>query len=64
VVLGLKLLKDMKNQVVKIKQNLKAAQDRHKFYADKTRIAREFKVGEHVLLKVKPKKNSLNWVVV
>jgi hypothetical protein len=28
VVLGLELLKDMEDQVVKIKQNLKAAQDR------------------------------------
>jgi hypothetical protein len=34
----------MEDQVVKIKQNLKVAQD---------------KVGEHVLLKVKPKKSSL-----
>jgi hypothetical protein len=35
VVLGLEFLKDMEDQVVKIKQNLKAAQDRQKFYADK-----------------------------
>jgi hypothetical protein len=27
---------------------------------DKSRIPREFKVGKHVFLKVKPKKNSLN----
>jgi hypothetical protein len=59
VVLGLELLKDIEDQVVKIKQNLKAAQDRQKGYADKNKIAREFKVGEHVLLKVKPKKSSL-----
>jgi hypothetical protein len=45
--------------VVKIKQNLKASHDRQKVYADKNMIAREFKVGEHVLLKVKPKKISL-----
>ena len=44
VVLGPELLKDMEDQVVKIKQNLKVAQD---------------KVGEHVLLKVNPKKRSL-----
>jgi hypothetical protein len=59
VVLGLELLKDMEDQVVKIKQNLKTAQDRQKFYVDKNKTAREFKVGEHVLLKVKPKKSSL-----
>jgi hypothetical protein len=45
--------------VVKIKKNLKATQDRQKVYADKNMTVREFKVGEHVLLKVKPKKISL-----
>jgi hypothetical protein len=45
--------------VVKIKNNLKAAQDRHNVYADKNKTTIEFKVGEHVLLKVKPKKRSL-----
>jgi hypothetical protein len=59
VVLGLDFLKDMEDQVVKIKQNLKAAQDRHKVYADKNKTNREFKAGEHVILKVKPKKSSL-----
>jgi hypothetical protein len=55
VVLGLKFLKDMEDQVVKIKKNLKATQDRQKVYVDKNMTTREFKVGEHVLLKVKPK---------
>jgi hypothetical protein len=56
VVLGPELLKDMEDQVVKIKQNLKAIHDRKNVYADKNMIARKFKVGEHVLLKVNPKK--------
>jgi hypothetical protein len=30
-----------------------------KSYVDKGRIPREFKIGEHVFLKVKPKKSSL-----
>jgi hypothetical protein len=59
LVLGPEFLKNMEDQVVKIKKNLKEAQDRQKVYADKNRIATEFKVGEHVLLKVKPKKISL-----
>ena len=59
VVLGPELVKDMEDQVVKIKQNLKASQDRQKFYADKNKTSREFKVREHVLLKVKPKKRYL-----
>jgi hypothetical protein len=59
VVLGPELLKEMEEKMVKIKQNLKATQDRKKSYADKSRTTREFKVGEHVFLKVKPKKISL-----
>jgi hypothetical protein len=59
VVLGPELLKEMEEQMVKIKQNLKATQDRQKSYADKNKTYREFKVGEHVFLKVKPKKSSL-----
>jgi hypothetical protein len=59
VVRGSELLRDMEDQVVNIKQNLKADHDRHKVYADKKRTNREFKVGENVLLKVKPKKIPL-----
>jgi hypothetical protein len=49
----------MEDQMVKIKQNLKAAQDRQKSYADKNRIHREFKVGDHVFMKVKANRSSL-----
>jgi hypothetical protein len=59
VVIGPKFLKDMEGQMVRIKRNLKATQDRHKIYAYKNMTTREFKVGEHVLLKVNPKKISL-----
>ena len=38
VVIGLELLKDMEQEVVKIRQNLKAAQDRQKSYANKHRM--------------------------
>jgi hypothetical protein len=38
---------------------LKVGKDRQKSYADNNRKAREFKVGENVLLKVSPKKNTL-----
>jgi len=43
----------------RIKQNLKVAQDRKKSYADKNRVFRDFKVGEHVFLKVKVKRSLL-----
>jgi hypothetical protein len=40
VVLGSELLKDMEDQMVKIKHNLKEAQDRKKVYADENMTAR------------------------
>jgi hypothetical protein len=49
----------MEEKMLKIKQNLKATQDRKKNYADKGRTHREFKVGDHVLLKVKANRSSL-----
>ena len=48
VVLGLELLKDMEQEVVKIRKNMKVAQDRHKRYVDKHRVNKEFSVGDHV----------------
>jgi hypothetical protein len=44
------LLKEMDQQIVKIKQNMKIAHDRQKRYEDKNRAPREFKVGDHVYL--------------
>ena len=49
----------MEHEVVKIRKNLKAALDRHKIYADKHRVNKEFSVGDHVYLRVKAKKSSL-----
>jgi hypothetical protein len=49
----------MEEKMVKIRQNLKVAWDRQKSYADKSRTYREFKVSEHVFLKVKAKRSSL-----
>jgi hypothetical protein len=45
--------------MVKIRKNLKVAQDRKESYADKRRTNRKFKVGEYVFLKVKSKRISL-----
>jgi hypothetical protein len=58
-VVGLELLKEMDDQMIKIKQNLKVAQDRQKCYAGKNRTHREFKVGDHVFLKVKANRSSV-----
>jgi hypothetical protein len=45
--------------MLKIKKFLKVAQDRQKSYADKNRIHKEFKVGDHVFLKLKANRSSL-----
>jgi hypothetical protein len=50
----------MEDQMIKIKQNLKAAQNRQKSYTDSNRTQREFKVGDHVFLKVKTNRSSLS----
>jgi hypothetical protein len=60
VVIQQYFLREMEEQMIKIKQNLKATQDRKKSYADKGRTHREFKVGNHVFLKVRANRSSLN----
>jgi hypothetical protein len=52
-VVGKELLYEMEEMMVKIRKNTKAFQDRQKSYANKGQTFREFKVGDHVFLKVK-----------
>ena len=59
ITLGPKLLKEMEHVIVKIRKNSKISHDRQKSYADNKRTPREFKVGDHVYLEVKPKISSL-----
>jgi hypothetical protein len=54
IILGPDMLKEMETIVQKEKHNLKSAQDRKKSYADLKRTHREFNVGDHVYIKVKP----------
>jgi hypothetical protein len=49
----------MEEKILKIKQNLKASQDMQKSYADKNNTHKEFKVVDHVFLKVKANRSSL-----
>ena len=42
-----------------IKNNLKETQDSHNIYVEKTKLFKEFMVGEHVYFRIKPKKRSL-----
>jgi ribosomal protein L21E len=59
ITLSPKMLKDMGQTMIKIKYNLKIAQDRQKRYEDIKRSHKEFKVGDHVYLRVNPKRSSL-----
>jgi hypothetical protein len=56
IVIGLDTLKEMEELMEKIEQNLKAAHDKKKRYADKNRFFIEFKVGEHVFFKSESEK--------
>ena len=60
VVLGLEMLREMEQEIVKIMQNLKVAQDRKMIYAFLKRTHNEFKVGDHVYFRVNLRKSSLN----
>lgn len=49
----------MEQEIVKIRKNLKVTHDRHKSYVDLKRSHKEFKVSEHVYLRVRARKRSL-----
>jgi hypothetical protein len=56
---GPDMLKEMEQQVAQIKQNLKIAQNRQKSYDDQKRTPREFRMGDHVYLRINPRRSSL-----
>ncbi|GJR53128.1 reverse transcriptase domain-containing protein [Tanacetum coccineum] len=59
--IGSELVQETTDKVVLIKENLKAARDRQKSYADNRRKPLEFKVGDRVLLKVSPWKGVIRF---
>ncbi|GJT39015.1 hypothetical protein Tco_0938880 [Tanacetum coccineum] len=59
--IGPKLVQEMTDKVVLIKEKLKAARDRQKSYTDKGRKLLEFKVGDWVMLKVSPWKGVIHF---
>ena len=52
--LGIEMVRETNEKIVVVREKMKAAQDRHKSYADQHRKDKEFSMGEHVLLKVSP----------
>ncbi|KAL6324088.1 hypothetical protein AAG906_006359 [Vitis piasezkii] len=59
--LGPELVQLTVEKVALIKEKLKAAQSRHKSYADHRRRDLEFEVGDHVFLKVSPMKSVMRF---
>ncbi|RVW68203.1 Transposon Ty3-G Gag-Pol polyprotein [Vitis vinifera] len=59
--LGPELVQLIVEKVALIKERLKAAQSRHKSYADHRRRDLEFEVGDHVFLKVSPMKSVMRF---
>jgi hypothetical protein len=51
ITLGPEMLKEMEQEVIKIKQNLKTTQDKHKSYTKRNRTHKEFKVASMCILK-------------
>ena len=58
---GPDLIKDTSEKVSLIRQRLLTAQSRHKSYVDVRRRPLEFKVGDHVFLKVMPKRGVVRF---
>ena len=55
------MIKDTKEQVTKVRENVKIAQTREKSYADKRRRDLNFKVGDYVYLKVSPLRGTVRF---
>ena len=60
-IIGPDLIRDTSKKVSLIRQRLLTAQSRKKSYADVRRLPLEFEVGDHVFLKVIPKKGVVRF---
>ena len=58
---GPDLVRDTFEKVDLIQKRLLTAQSRHKSYGDKRRRPLEFEVGDHVFLKVMPKRGVVRF---
>lgn len=58
---GPEMLKEMEDMVKNVRTNLKAAQDRHKSFADQKMRFKEFHVGDHVFVRIQTRRSTLQW---
>ena len=61
IIVGLKMLREMEDQMVLICSRLKEAVDRQKSYVDKKCTFRQFQIGDKVFLRVRPQKSSISF---
>ena len=47
--------------MIQIRQKLKEAHDRHKFYVDAHRTDRSYKVGDQVFIRIRPNKSTIRF---
>eukprot|EP00253_Pinus_taeda_P011684 PITA_11684 len=59
--IGPEMLKEMEETVKRVRTNLKAAQDRQKSFVDRKRRFKEFQVGDHVFVRIQPRRSTLQW---
>ena len=55
------MLKEMEQEIKIFCFNLWATQDQQKKYVDRKMIHKDFQVGDHVYLRIKPRKSTLQW---
>ncbi|KAH9319415.1 hypothetical protein KI387_021184 [Taxus chinensis] len=60
-VIGPEILTEMEQQIKMIREHLKEAANRKKSYVDLKLVDRNYKLGEKVFLRVKPKKSSITF---
>ncbi|GKF13575.1 putative reverse transcriptase domain-containing protein [Tanacetum coccineum] len=58
---GLEIIHETTKKIVQIRQRLQAARDRQRSYANVRRKPLEFQVGDHVMLKVSPRKGVIQF---
>ena len=58
--IGPYMLRYMEQEMHVIRKNLKATEDMQDIYVDQYRVFKESQFRDHVCLRIKPKKNSLN----
>eukprot|EP00253_Pinus_taeda_P020845 PITA_20845 len=61
LILGPEMLKEMEDMVKRVRANLKAAQDRQKSFADRKRRFTEYKIGDHVFVRIQARRSTLQW---